>query len=301
MRSHNAKASSASGAPLWYPLAAELPESAPVTAKRLLDMNMRMTQALAASLDLPALLHHAGLKAQKQQINDFLGCACRKRLKASKELLLKIPTPNFAIGVTIATGVCSQADGIGNGRAAATLLTESGAQVVCTDINLKWAEKTVSMIAEEFGENKAVAVQAYVMQGQGCKHSVDTTLDKFGRLNMLVDNGGGRNELAEIRGRGAIVDIASVAGLIGGTPILLYPTSKGAIVNMTRAMAAHHAPSDIQVNCVYPGMLHTPMLYSHGMAPEVRESHRMRGLLQAEGNGWDCGLAVRFLASDESR
>ncbi|TFK44102.1 hypothetical protein BDQ12DRAFT_672385 [Crucibulum laeve] len=249
------------------------------------------------------------------------------------------PRPSHSLvgRVAIVTGAGSRANGIGNGRAAAILLAESGAQVVCTDINLEWTEKTVSMIAEEFGENKAIAVQADVTQEQDCKRSVNAALDKFGRLDILVNNVGvggpegtavdvdpaawakgleinvtsmmlmtrfavpamERNEREEIRGRGAIVNIASVAGLIGGTPILLYPTSKGAVVNMTRAMAAHHAPSDIQVNCV--GMLHTPMLYSHGMAPEVREARRMRSLLQTEGNGWDCGLAVRFLASDEAR
>ncbi len=44
----------------------------------------------------------------------------------------------------------------------------------------------------------------------------------------------------------------AVAGLKGGTPHLLYPTSKGAVVNMTRAMAAHHAKDGIRVNCVLP-------------------------------------------------
>ncbi|MCZ3114985.1 SDR family oxidoreductase, partial [Acinetobacter baumannii] len=55
--------------------------------------------------------------------------------------------------------------------------------------------------------------------------------------------------------RGAIINVASVAGLIGGHPSLLYPTSKGAVVNMTRAMAAHHGEEGIRVNCVAPGMV----------------------------------------------
>lgn len=56
-----------------------------------------------------------------------------------------------------------------------------------------------------------------------------------------------------IKGKGSIVNIGSVAGLRGGTPHLLYPTSKGAVVNMTRAMAAQHGRSGIRVNCVCPG------------------------------------------------
>jgi NAD(P)-dependent dehydrogenase (short-subunit alcohol dehydrogenase family) len=54
--------------------------------------------------------------------------------------------------------------------------------------------------------------------------------------------------------KGSIINMGSVAGLKGGTPHLLYPTSKGAVVNMTRAMAAHHAPDGIRVNCVCPGV-----------------------------------------------
>jgi len=50
------------------------------------------------------------------------------------------------------------------------------------------------------------------------------------------------------------VNLGSVAGLRGGTPNLLYPTTKGAVVNMTRAMAAHHGKDGIRVNCVCPGM-----------------------------------------------
>ena len=48
-------------------------------------------------------------------------------------------------------------------------------------------------------------------------------------------------------------------------------------------------------------MLYTPMMYSEGMSEDVREARRKGALLQTEGNGWDAGLAVRFLASDESR
>jgi NAD(P)-dependent dehydrogenase (short-subunit alcohol dehydrogenase family) len=95
--------------------------------------------------------------------------------------------------------------------------------------------------------------------------------------------------------------MASVAGLKGGTPHLLYPTSKGAVVNMTRAMAAHHAKDGVRVNCVCPGMVYTPMMYAGGMSEEARESRKNRSLLKTEGNGWDVGSAVRFLSGPESR
>ncbi|KAF8149357.1 hypothetical protein B0H34DRAFT_679164 [Crassisporium funariophilum] len=249
------------------------------------------------------------------------------------------PSRSLEGRVAIVTGAGSRATGIGNGRAASILLAEAGAQVVCIDMNLEWAEITVSMIVKEFGKDTAIAVKADVTKQHDCKLAVDTALNKFGRLDILVNNVGiggpvgtavdvdqtgwahglevnvtsmmlmakfavpamEKNKLHPIAGRGSIINIASVAGLVGGTPMLLYPTSKGAVVNMTRAMAVHHAPSGIRVNCVCPGMLYTPMLFGGGMPSKVREARRNRSLLKTEGNGWDCGCAVRFLASDEAR
>lgn len=48
-------------------------------------------------------------------------------------------------------------------------------------------------------------------------------------------------------------------------------------------------------------MLYTPMIYVHGISADVRDARRKRSLLKTEGNGWDCGAAVRFLVSDEAR
>ena len=70
---------------------------------------------------------------------------------------------------------------------------------------------------------------------------------------------------------------------------------------MTRGMAVHHAPQGIRVNCVCPGMVYTPMMYSGGMTEEAREARKNRSLLKTEGTGWDVGAAVRFLAGDEAR
>lgn len=70
---------------------------------------------------------------------------------------------------------------------------------------------------------------------------------------------------------------------------------------MTRAMASHHAAQGIRVNCVCPGMVYTPMMYGPGMSEEAREARKNRSLLKTEGNGWDVGAAIRFLAGDEAR
>jgi len=201
------------------------------------------------------------------------------------------PTRSLEGRVAIVTGAGSRAAGIGNGRAASILLAEAGARVVCLDLNLEWAEVTVAMISKEFGKDKAIALKVDVTQEDECKRAVEATLKNFGQLDILVNNVGiggpegtavevdpvkwakglevnvtsmalmtkfavpamERNRRHPIAGRGSIINIASVAGLTGGAPMLLYPTSKGAVVNMTRAMAVHHAPSGIRVNCVCPG------------------------------------------------
>ena len=86
-----------------------------------------------------------------------------------------------------------------------------------------------------------------------------------------------------------------------GVPSLLYPTSKGAILNLTRAMAAHHGPSGIRVNSVAPGTVFTPMVVGDGMPEMMRTIRKNLAPLRIEGYGWDVGNAVVFLASDEAR
>lgn len=230
--------------------------------------------------------------------------------------------------VAIVTGAGSRAEGIGNGRAAAILLAQAGAHVVLVDSNRAWAERTAEMI-----EAESLVVEADVTQPDACRDIVARAVARFGGVDVLVNNvgiGGAKGTAVEVeleawnygllvnvtsmmlmakfavpemrqRGGGAIVNIASVAGLRGGTPNLLYPTSKGAVVNMTRAMAVHHARDNIRVNCVCPGMLHTPMVYAGGMTEEMREARRNRSLLRSEGTGWDCGAAVLYLASGHAR
>lgn len=233
--------------------------------------------------------------------------------------------------VAIVTGAGSRADGIGNGRAASILMARSGARIALVDAMPAWAEATREMIAAEGGES--MVVEADVTRSEDCERIVKRTVEKWGRVDVLVNNVGiggppgdavdvdveaweqamrvnvtsmmlmAKYAIPEMRklGAGSIVNISSVAGLVGGHPSLLYPTSKGAVINLTRAMATHHGAEGIRVNCIAPGMVYTPMVYARGMSPELRETRRRRSLLQTEGTGWDVGNAVRYLACDESR
>ncbi|HVB67774.1 MAG TPA: SDR family oxidoreductase [Acetobacteraceae bacterium] len=232
----------------------------------------------------------------------------------------------------IVTGAGFRADGIGNGRATAILLARHGAKVTLVDQNPEWVARTQAMIDEEGGTS--LTVLADVTQPEDCSRIVRETVRSWGRLDILVNNVGisgppgtavevdlaawdqalrvnvtsmmlmAKYAIPEmIRGGrgGAIVNLASYAGLFGGHPNLLYPTSKGAVVNMTRAMAAHHAGDGIRVNAVAPGMVYTPMVYAGGMSEDVRSARRDRSLLKVEGTGWDVGNGVLYLVNDEAR
>ena len=107
-----------------------------------------------------------------------------------------------------------------------------------------------------------------------------------------------------VKARGLGVSIKSggdqaESGMEGDSGELLAAV-KGAVTCFTRSLALSLAP-EVRVNCIAQGMVYTPMVYSRGMTPEMRETRRQRSLLQTEGTGWDVGNAVRYLASDESR
>lgn len=199
------------------------------------------------------------------------------------------PSRSLAGKSAIVTGAGCLGDGIGNGRAISILLAEDGCDVICVDLNLEWANKTVELVESKPGRGRAVAIRADVTSAEDCQAAVRCAIEQFGRLDILINNvgiGGAAGTAVEVdmiqwaksmeinvasmvqmakyaipemsrnegEVKGSIVNMGSVAGLKGGTPHLLYPTAKGAIVNMTRAMAAHHSPDGIRVNCVCPGV-----------------------------------------------
>jgi NAD(P)-dependent dehydrogenase (short-subunit alcohol dehydrogenase family) len=174
------------------------------------------------------------------------------------------PTRSLAGRVAIVSGAGAAGDGIGNGRASAILLAEAGANVVCVDMKHELAQRTAELV-EKDGHGKSIAVQANVTSEEDAKNVVSKALETFGRIDILVNVvgiGGAAGTAEEVdmvewakgmeinvasmvimakyciphmsknegQWRGSVVNIASVAGIRGGTPHLLYPTSKGAIV-----------------------------------------------------------------------
>ena len=202
--------------------------------------------------------------------------------------------------VAIVTGAGSRADGIGNGRATAIILARHGARVMLVDSVAEWAGQTAAMIAAESGTSETV--EGDVSDDASCKAIVARTIAAWGRLDILVNNvgiTGPRGSALEVdpdawdramrinvasmmlmakhaipemvrSGGGSIINLTSVAGLQGGHPSLLYPTSKGAVISLTRAMAAHHGREGIRVNCIVPGRTDTAMRRSNFAGEDTR-------------------------------
>ena len=230
----------------------------------------------------------------------------------------------------IVTGGGAPDDGIGNGRAAAILLARAGASVLVVDIVPEAAEETVRMITREGGV--AAPFVADVTDEAQARAMVDCALSRFGRLDLLDNNVGigGRGSVVDTAvadwrrimqvnvdsmflvsrfaipamtrtaGGGAIVNVSSISAL-RPRGLTAYSTSKGAVIALTRAMAVDHGADGIRVNCVAPGPIYTPRMYTGQMSPAGREARRKASVLGIEGLGWDIGHAVRFLLSAEAR
>jgi NAD(P)-dependent dehydrogenase (short-subunit alcohol dehydrogenase family) len=231
--------------------------------------------------------------------------------------------------VAVVTGGGAAGDGIGNGRAAAILLAKAGARVVVVDRDGALARRTVEMIGAVGGEG--LALEADVTRAADCAAMVQATLDRFGRLDLLDNNVGvgsrgsvldeteenwrrvmqinvdsmflaAKHAIPAMRrvGGGAIVNVSSISAL-RPRGLTAYSVSKGAVIALTRAMAVDHGREGIRVNCVAPGPVYTPMVYSRGMSDTARQQRRKASALGIEGTGWDIGCAVRFLLSDQAR
>ena len=238
--------------------------------------------------------------------------------------------PGLAGRVAIVTGGGAAGDGIGNGRAACILLARSGTRVLVVDRDEGLAKRTVEMITGEGGTASARA--ADVTDEAQCAAMVGEAVGRYGRLDFLVNNVGigSRGTVVEekpetwrrvmqvnvetmflaskaaipemirtARG-GAIVNISSISAL-RPRGLTTYSASKGAVIALSRAMAVDHGRDGIRVNCIAPGPMYTPMVYSRGMSDAARDQRRRASVLGREGTGWDIGQAARFLLSGHAR
>ena len=247
-------------------------------------------------------------------------------------------TGRLAGKTAIVTGAGSIGPGWGNGKATAALFAREGAKVLCADMNMDAAQETAGIITQE--GNEAIAFQCNVTDSEQVKAMVDTCCDTYGTVNILHNNVGilgmgGPVEhdeaewdkvnavnvksmfltckhtipVMEAQGGGAIVNISSVSGIRWmGVAYLSYATTKAAILQLTKTIAAQYAPKHIRCNAILPGLMRTPMVevglartYADGNVDEMIRLRDSQCPMGHMGDAWDVANAALFLASDDAK
>ncbi len=242
--------------------------------------------------------------------------------------------------VAIVTGAGSVGPGWGNGKAISVLLARQGAIVFLVDVNAAAAKETLGLIEAEGGSG--VVHPCDMMQSASVQAMVPACRDRFGRIDVLVNNVGGSapgdpvsmteavwdDQIAFnlktvflgckfaipvmlAQGKGAIVNISSVAGLrndgAGGRQHVAYSASKAAVIQFSRATASAYAKQGLRCNTVVPGLMHTPLVEQRlaktvagGDAAALIASRNARCPMGRMGTAWDVANAALFLASGEA-
>ena len=216
----------------------------------------------------------------------------------------------------------------GIGRASALAFAASGASVVVSDVNEDGGAETVALISAAGG--KAVFQRCDVSNGADVKALVARAVSEYGRLDFALNNAGinnlGSNEYdddvwarsmginltgvmmcmreeAEVmmaQGKGAIVNTASINGLVGNGAQPGYTASKHGVVGLTRHGALRWAQAGIRVNCVCPGVIETPMTAPLTANPEMKKILDGMTPMGRMGKAEEIASAVMWLCSDQS-
>lgn len=222
--------------------------------------------------------------------------------------------------------------GAGIGRATAALFAKHGANVVVTDIKEAQGHETVEKIKADGGQ--AVFVTHDVSSEEGWEDVVAAAKERFGGIDVLVNNAGiyfiaplaettleqwnrlfainvtgvflGAKHVAPSlaeRGGGSIINLSSVAGLLGAAGHSCYGASKGAVRILTKDLAAELGAQNIRVNSIHPTYVKTAMAdYGAAMAGKtLEEMGRDMSALGRLAEPEDVANVIVFLASDESR
>ena len=231
--------------------------------------------------------------------------------------------PQFEGRVAVVTGGNS-----GIGRATAIRFAQEGAKVVVAARRIQQGEETVEEIRRAGGE--ALFVRTDVSRAGEVESMVSQAVEAYGRLDFAFNNagtstGGPMHEATEedwdrvvdvnlkgvwlcmkfeiaqmlAQSGGAIVNVSSVAGLVGEGNAPIYAASKFGVVGLTRSSALQYAKSGIRINAVCPGAVLTPMLRAvFDRRPEAEESFLAHEPIGRFGEPNEIAEAVVWLCSD---
>ena len=240
--------------------------------------------------------------------------------------------------IALVTGAGSVGTGWGNGRAAAVRFAEEGATVIATDIDLATTAETEALLKATGADYRILRLD--VTDSAAIAAVVGEVLDRFGRLDVLVNNVGGsakggavemsealwlrqlnynltsvflmcKHVLPAMKAQtgGAIINTASTSGIRWtGAAQVAYAAAKAGVIQFSRVTAVEYAPWNVRVNTVVPGQMHTPMVEARlagqragGDVQSLLAKRQSRIPLPFMGDGRDTANAAVFLASDEAR
>ncbi|WP_027964103.1 SDR family NAD(P)-dependent oxidoreductase [Halalkalibacillus halophilus] len=228
--------------------------------------------------------------------------------------------------VAIITGA-----GSGLGQSTAKKLAEKGVHIVVVDIDEEGGQETVNLVKQAGAD--AFFVKADVSKADEVKNYVDQTVEKYGTIDYFFNNAGisgsGKmfletdvdeiNKIVEINmlgalygmqyvadvmvknGGGAIVNMASSAGVMGQATVVTYSATKHGVVGMTKSMVAEYAKDGLRVNAIAPGPTETPMVKKYFEDnPEMKESSE-QGIPQKRlGTPEEVAELVTFLLTSDA-
>lgn len=218
---------------------------------------------------------------------------------------------------------------MGMGRSHSELLASHGARVFVADMNEELGQATVAGIRENDG--KADFLKLDVTSEADWNAAVAQIIERAGRIDVLINNAGililkpvqdttnedwdrtfdvnARSVFIGTRavvpcmqkaGKGNIVNVSSIYGLVGAPGASAYEASKGAVRLFTKSCAVDLAPFNIRVNSVHPGVIETQMTRDLLADPAIRPALLGPTLLKRPAQPIEVSQAVLFLASDES-
>ncbi len=219
--------------------------------------------------------------------------------------------------------------GTGIGAGIAHMFAREGAQVVVCGRREDPLKKVVDEIDQNGGE--AIYCIADISSQEQIQEMIETVTMKFGTIDILVNNAGvfipddvtstseqewdrvmdtdakgvylmSKAVLPDMikKGAGKIVNIASIAGLIGFEKSAAYCAAKGAVVNLTREMALDYAPKGICVNAIAPGVIDTDMTKAFLSNEQAKQGFLSKTPVGRVGTPEDIAYGAVYLASDES-